>query len=123
MCAMKPALALIMLCVCAVIVAQEPPDQPSRQKAPPAVCDAAMASLRQHDAKEVVLVLTLDDKGRVDSFQTESPEGLNLEKSGKAKAEIKKMRFQPALKDGRPAWAQILISLDCSESMAASSRP
>jgi hypothetical protein len=64
----------------------------------------------------------LDDKGRVDSFQTESPEGLNLEKSGKAKAEIKKMRFQPALKDGRPVWVQILISLDCSESMAAPSQ-
>ena len=42
---------------------------------PQAVCDAATLRLRESGTSKIVLVMTIDGKGRVESFKTDSPEG------------------------------------------------
>ncbi len=59
-------------------------------------------------------MLTLDAKGRVESFKTESPKGLRLEKVNEAAAEIKKLRFSPAKRYGSPYVAKARVEYDCS---------
>jgi TonB family protein len=90
--------------------------------APKAMCDAAVAKLRDSGTSNVVLIMTLDTRGRVESFRTESPKDLRLEKMKEATAAIKAMQFDPAKKDGRPVQVQIRVEFDCSASATGTSR-
>ena len=62
--------------------------------------------------------MRLDDSGRVQSFKTESPKGLRLEKIKEAASAIKSLQFKPAIKDGSPVAVQIGVEFDCADSPA-----
>jgi hypothetical protein len=82
---------------------------------PQAVCKAAAPKLRESGTNEVVLIMTVDTRGKVESFTTDSPKGLRLEKIKEAATEIKALQFQPAQKDGRAVRVMIRVQFDCSK--------
>ena len=77
------------------------------------MCEAAAQALRGSGTNKVVLTITVDTQGKVQSFRTDAPGGLQLEKMKKAAAEIKAMRFEPAKKDGRPVMVMIRVTFEC----------
>lgn len=77
------------------------------------MCKAAALKLREAGTDQVAMEMTIDAKGRVLSFKTESPKGLRLEKTKKAADEIKAMRFDPAEKDGNPVTVMIRATFQC----------
>ena len=85
-----------------------------------AMCAAAAPKLREFETNEVVLIMIIDDQGKVQSFETESPKGLRLEKMKEAKAEIKAMRFEPAKLHGQPVKVRVRVGFDCSRAVAMS---
>jgi hypothetical protein len=95
----------LLLTACATLALGEGRAQDSVQIR--AVCDASAPRLREFGTKRFVLLLTLDDRGRVETFKTGSPEGLRLEKTKAAVAAIRAMEFKPAEKDGHPVAVQI----------------
>ncbi|MGC2198090.1 MAG: hypothetical protein WA628_25695 [Terriglobales bacterium] len=79
-----------------------------------AMCDAAAPKLQEAGTTKFVLMLTLSDKDQIQSFKTESPKGLRLEKMKEVSAQIKKVHFEPAKKDGSPVAVKVRIEFDCS---------
>jgi hypothetical protein len=57
------------------------------------------------------------------AVETEYPKGLNLEKVKVAATAIKKIRFQPATKDGQPVRVKIRAIFDCSQPLSDTSKP
>ena len=113
----------LWMLVCApVIIAQNEQQASDTKMAVQAMCDAAAPKLRQSGTNEVVLMMTVDDKGRVRSFKTESPKGVQLEKMKDTAAAIKKIMFGPARKDGSPVPAQIRIAFKCAAPQAVDSK-
>ena len=84
-----------------------------------AMCDAAAPKLREVGTNKFTLMLRLDDQGRIESFKTESPKGLRLEKMKEIARAVKKVRFEPAKKDGSPVATKVRIEFDCSAKNAA----
>ena len=105
-----------LLLVCSMVAAAQQSGQQDSKKgiAPPAVCDAATPKLRETGTNEIVLTMVVDIRGRVESFKTESPKGLRLEKMKDAAAAVKAMQFKPVKKDGRPVTAIVRFEFDCS---------
>jgi molybdopterin-binding protein len=123
--AMKSVGFLLFALFCLMaIAAQEGGQQMIVKKAlaPKAVCDAAAAKLRDSGTSNIYLIMTLDTKGRVESFTTESPQDLRLEKMKEATAAIKAIQFEAAKKDGRPVRVLIKVEFDCSVPAADASR-
>lgn len=116
---MKKVTLPLLLLVCSMATTTQKEGQDSKKRmAPQAVCDAAAPKLRESGTSEVVLTMVLDTQGRVESFKTESPKGLRLEKMKEAAAAIKAMKFQAARKDGRPVKVMVTVELDCSRPAA-----
>lgn len=113
---MKLILQLVLM-VCAIATMAQQSGQPdSKKETPPrGMCDAAASQLRNSGTNEVVLMMTVDTRGRVQSFKTESPKGLRLEKMKETATAIKAMQFDPAKKDGHPVTVMISIRFDCSQ--------
>ncbi len=78
------------------------------------MCDAAAPKLHESGTTEVVLIMTLDTQGKVESFSTDSPKGLRLEEMKEASAAIKAIQFEPARKDDRPVRSMVRVKFDCS---------
>ena len=78
------------------------------------MCDAAASKLRETGTDRVVLTMTLDQKGHVESFKTESPRGLRLEKMKEAANAIKSLEFRPGTNDGSPVAVQIRAEFHCA---------
>jgi len=106
----------LLLFICFVAASAQQGGQPDSKKAtpPPAMCNAAAPKLREAATNEVVLIMTVDTRGRVQSFTTESPKGLRLEKMKDAAAAIKALQFEPAKKDGRAVEVMVRVKFDCS---------
>jgi hypothetical protein len=85
-----------------------------------AMCEAAAQNLHDAQTNIIELAMTLDARGRVQSFTTVSPKGLRLEKMKKAADEIKAMQFEPATKDGHPVAVMIRATFKCSTTNARS---
>jgi hypothetical protein len=62
-------------------------------------------------------MMTLDKRGRVESFKTESPKGLRLEKAKDVTVAIREIQFKPAEKDGTAVAVQIKIAFDCADEL------
>ena len=84
-----------LLLVCSMVAAAQQSGQQDSKKgiAPPAVCDAATPKLRETGTNEIVLTMVVDIRGRVESFKTESPKGLRLEKMKDAWLSIANLLF------------------------------
>jgi hypothetical protein len=113
--AMKGATVALLL-IAFVIVGAAQSGQPDSDKAQPprVMCDAAASKLQKSGTSKVVLMMTLDTQGRVESFKTESPKGLRLEKVKEAASAIRAIHFRPAAKDGSPVAVRILVEFDCA---------
>ncbi len=86
---------------------------------PESVCSAAARNLQEAGTSKLLLDVTLDSTGRVQSFKTESPKGLRLEKMKEAASAIKSLQFEPVVKkDGSPVAVQIAAEFDCADSPA-----
>ncbi len=108
---------LLVLILITPGVAQQQSGQPDAQRkvAPPTpVCDAAAAKLREAGASELVLVMEVNESGKVVSFQTKSPKRLELEKMKDATAAIKAMHFEPAKLHGQPVRVIVEVAFNCS---------
>jgi len=112
--AMKRVAWYLLLTTCAAVALAQTGQQDSKTEPPPNLCDAAAAKLREANTHRVVLMLRLDNKGRVQSFKTESPKGLRLEKMKEAATEIRKIRFAPAKQYGSPDVVKVRVEFDCS---------
>jgi hypothetical protein len=113
---MKRAILLLLFWLCSMsgIAQQDGKLDIKNKMGPQAMCDAAAPRLRDTRTNQVVLIMTVDTQGKVQSFTTEAPKGLRLEKMKKAAAEIKAMHFEPAKKDGRPVMVMIRAAFECS---------
>ena len=120
----KTALALFLL-VCGVAAFCEQSQQPGSHRAvpPKGVCEAASFKLHEAGTDKVALTMVVDASGKVQSFTTDSPKGLRLEKMKEPAAAIKAIHFKPARKDGRPTMVMIRIEFDCSGSVTQSAPP
>lgn len=113
--------APLLLAVAATISvsAQSGPLDFDPKHPPESVCRAAARNLQEARTSKLVLEVTLDATGRVQSFKTESPKGLRLEKMKEAATTIKSLQFKPAYKkDGSPVAVQIAAEFDCADSPA-----
>jgi hypothetical protein len=117
--AMRKA-SLVLLLTAFVTATAAQIGQPDSDKAHPTrvMCDAAALKLEESGTTKIVLMMTLDRSGRVESFKTESPKGLRLEKMKEAAAAIKTIKFGPAAKDGAPVAVQVRIEFDCASKKA-----
>jgi len=107
--------SVVMVCVAAGLSTPQldsPKEQPRK-----AVCEAAIPKLRESGTSKIALIMTIDANGRVESFNTESPKGLRLEKMREAATAIKAMRFEPATKDGSPVRVQIRTEFKCVDDL------
>jgi TonB family protein len=112
---MKKVTVWLLLTACAAVTGAQTGQRDSETgRAKRKMCDAAAPKLRESGTNIVVLMMTLDSRGRVESFKTESPRGLRLEKIKEVAATIKTMQFEPAKKDGSPVAVQIRIAFDCA---------
>jgi TonB family protein len=112
---MKKAALWFLLTACATLTAAQGGQRDSKtEKAKRAMCDAAAPKLHESGTNTVVLRMTVNSKGRVESFTTESPKGLRLEKMKEAATAIKAIEFTPATKDGSPVAVQIRTEFDCA---------
>jgi hypothetical protein len=53
----------------------------------------------------------------VETFKTDSPKGLRLEKTKAAQAAIRAMKLEPAETDGNPVAVQIKMAFDCADEL------
>jgi TonB family protein len=118
----KVILWLLLTSVVAVTAAQTGQQGSEAEKATREMCDAAAPKLRESGTNKVVLMMTIDNRGRVESFKTESPKGLRLEKMKEASTAIKAMQFHPAEKDGSPVAVQARITFDCPSQPPSASK-
>lgn len=110
-------LSLLILCSNGAFAGQTA--STAKQGTPPrAMCEAAAPKLRESATSNVVLLMVIDTRGRVESFHTESPKSLRLEKIKKAAASIETLQFTPAKKDGKPVRAMVRFTFDCSRLQA-----
>jgi hypothetical protein len=90
-----------------------------RMEGPTAVCNAVADKLGEvpprapHTVHQVLFVLTVSPSGGVESFETAFPKGLELERVKEAADAVKKIRIQPATKDGRPVQVTKWVVFDC----------
>jgi hypothetical protein len=91
---------LVLTASVVVTAAQTGQRESTTEKPTRAMCDAAAPKLHEAKTNKVVLMMTVDSKGRVESFKTESPKGLRLEKMKEAATAVKKIQFEPGKKDG-----------------------
>jgi len=110
---MKKVILWLLLTACVAVTAQTGQQDPAAEKATREMCDAAAPKLRESGTNKVVLIMTVDSKGRVESFKTESPKGLRLEKMKEVATAIKAVPFHPAEKDGSPVAVQARMIFDC----------
>src|SRR5580658_10281369 len=105
----------LLLFVCSTALSAQQSEQLDFKKPipPQAMCTAA-AKLREAGTNEVVLTMVIDARGRVESFTTDSPKGLRLEKMKEAATAIKALRCEPARKDGQAVKVMIRVKFDCS---------
>jgi TonB family protein len=115
---MKNATLLLFLLFCIRDDFAQKTAASASQKPPQALCDAAAPKLHESRTTAVVLTMVLDTRGKVESFSTNSPKGVRLEKTKAASAAIKAMRFEPAKKDGQPVRVMVQVEFDCSQSAA-----
>jgi Gram-negative bacterial TonB protein C-terminal len=112
-------LFLFLLLSSIVSAAQEGGQPDSKRDVVPtqSLCDAIARKLHDSGTNKAVVTMTLDTHGRVESFNTESPKGLRLEKMKEASAIIKSWQFGPATKNGRPVRVKIGMEIDfhCTE--------
>jgi hypothetical protein len=112
---MKNVILPVVLFFCSMLTSAQGGQPDSKKAMPPqAMCNAAAPALREAGTNEVVLTMTVDAKGRVQSFTTDSPRGLRLEKIKEATAAIKALQFKPAKKDGRAVAVMARVEFDCS---------
>jgi pyridoxine/pyridoxamine 5'-phosphate oxidase len=111
---MKRMVLCLLLTTLSAVALPQTGQQDSKAQPPPNVCDAAAAKLREANTQRVVLMLRLDNRGRVQSFKTESPKGLRLEKVKEVAAEIKKIRLGQAKQYGSPDVVKVKVEFDCS---------
>jgi uncharacterized protein YceK len=104
-----------LLTACATVTATQSgqPDY-EREKATRVMCDAAAPKLHESGSNRIVLMMTLNNSGRVESFKTEFPKGLRLEKMKEAATAIKTIQFEPARKDGSTVAVQIRVTFECA---------
>ena len=121
--AMK-GVTLGLLLIAFVIVSAAQSGQPDSDNVQPPrpMCDAVAPKLQETGTTKVVLMMTLDAKGRVESFKTESPKGLRLEKMKDAASAIKAIHFRPATKSGSPVAVQILVEFDCGNQQTSKTK-
>lgn len=112
----RAALCCAMVICPTMIVAQNEQQDSDMQTAVHAMCDAAAPKLRESGTNQVVLMMALDNEGRVRSFKTEFPKGVQLEKMKDTVAAIKRIKFTPAKKDGSPFAVQIRTAFKCDVS-------
>lgn len=114
---MKNVALLLLLFVCSRATHAEHSEKSDVKKVmpPQAMCNAAAPKLREWGTNEVVLTMTVDTRGKVESFTTDSPKGLRLEKIKEAATAIKALQFQPAQKDGRAVRVMVRVEFDCSK--------
>ena len=111
---MKKAVSLLLLTGSfAAAAAQTGQKGGEMQTATAAMCEAAAPKLQEAGTNQVVLMMTLNSKGRVQSFRTESPKSLKLENVRDVAAKVKAIPFTPAKKDGSPVAVQVKIAFDC----------
>ncbi len=111
---MKRAILLLLIFFATAAAAQSKQGDSQNVQPTRAMCDAAASKLMEAGTTKIVLMMTVDGRGRVESFKTEYPRGLRLEKMKDAAAAIKKLQFGPATKDGSPVAVQIRIEFDCA---------
>ena len=104
----------LLLTTCAALALAQAGQQDSKTDPTPNLCDAAAAKLREANTHRVVLMLTLDAQGRLQSFKTESPKGLQLEKMGEVAEEIKKRAISLAKPYGSSHPVKVRVEFDCS---------
>jgi TonB family protein len=114
---MKNVALLLLLFVCSRATHAEHGEKSDVKKVmpPQAMCNAAAPKLRGWGTNEVVLTMTVDTRGKVESFTTDSPKGLRLEKIKEAATAIKALQFQPAQKDGRAVRVMVRVEFDCQK--------
>src|ERR1022692_1859855 len=113
-----PASLLAVLATTSISAQSGPPDFDAKHP-PESICRAAARNLQEAGTSKLLLRMTLDSTGRVQSFKTESPKGLRLEKAKEAATAIKALQFKPAnKKDGSPVATQIEAEFDCVDSPA-----
>jgi hypothetical protein len=120
----KTALSLFLLVCCAGAFCKQGQNPDSKKTRPPqGMCEAASAKLREAGTDKVVLTMVVDRSGKVQSFTTDSPKGLRLEKMKEPATAINAMHFEPAKKDGRSVMVKIRIKFDCSGAMTNPIQP
>jgi hypothetical protein len=117
---MRRAGCYLLFMTCAVVALAQAGQGDSKTEPTPNLCDAAAAKLREANTHRVVLLLTFDTKGRLQSFTTESPRGVQLEKNGEAAAEIKKRAVALAKQYGSSHAVKVQVEFDCSSGHPAS---
>ncbi len=117
-----PGLLLLLVCPMAASAQQSGQLDSKRATPPPAMCAAAAPKLRESGTSEVVLTMTVDPRGRVKYFSTNSPKGLRLEKMKEAADAINGLHFEPAKKDGRAVEVMIRVKFDCSAPQPGASK-
>jgi hypothetical protein len=107
-------LALSLLLAIPIVAQQAVPDA-NKLVGPKAMCDAAAIKLREAGTDKVVLIMVVGSNGGVESFETEYPKSLKLEKVKEAATAIKKIKLQPATKDGHAVSVMVRATFDCSQ--------
>lgn len=87
----------ILLLVCSVATTAQEHGQTEFRKTARMMCVAAGPKLRESGSNEIVLIMVVDAEGRVASFHSLSPEGLETIK--KAAVAMESVRFEPRKKD------------------------
>jgi hypothetical protein len=118
----RVTLGLLLAAGVTLAAAQTGQPESEADKAKRAMCDAAAPKLHEAGATKVVLMMTVDDRGRVESFKTESPKGLRLEKMKDVAAAIKAIPFRPATKHGSPVAVKVRIAFDCPAQTGSASK-
>jgi hypothetical protein len=119
----KKTVSLLLLTGCVLgAAAQTVHNGAEMQSATAAMCEAAGAKLQEAGTNQIVLMMTLSSKGRVESFKTDSPKGLKLEKVKQVATRVKAIPFAPAKKDGSPVAVQLRIAFDCARQPSSASQ-
>jgi len=121
--AVKKVASLLLAVGSAVAVVGQSGPSDFDPKHPPEAAQRVGPEVARDRTSKVVLRMTLDGNGRVRSFKTESPQGLQLEKANQAASAIRALKLKPALKDSSPVAVQIDAEFDCADSPAYTTTP
>jgi hypothetical protein len=90
---MKNLFLLVLLVCSGGTYAQQRGQSDAKVVNPPqAMCRAAASKLLESGTNDVVLTITVDSRGKVESFLTDAPKGLRLEKIKEAATAIKALK-------------------------------